>query len=141
MNKHGHPPTLQASQPGNQHALRTGVYSPRALTPRAADIADAVLAASHTVPLDRLAAEELGRLLALIEAIDDDLAQRGLTNRSGNARTLLDLRLRASGRLERWCAQLGLTPAARASWVTALAHGESLAETLRRQRNEGDVRP
>jgi hypothetical protein len=44
--------------------------------------------APHVVDLDRVAAEQIGQLVALIEAIDCDIAERGLRSR----RSLLDLR-------------------------------------------------
>jgi hypothetical protein len=95
------------------------------------------MAAAHTVPLDELAAEEIGRLIALIEAIDDDLLTRGLTDRGGKARSLVDLRLRASGRLERWLRQFGATPASRVEWVERVARGETLAAIVRDEVAEG----
>ena len=59
--------------------------------------------APHVVELDRIAAEEIGQLVALVEAIDLDIAERGLRSR----RSLLELRLRASGRLEKWLPSSG----------------------------------
>src|SRR4051812_39648828 len=100
MNVKGNPQTLRASQPGNKNAVKSGVYSPRALAPRAREVADALLAAPHTAPLDQIAAEEIGSLVATLEAIDLDLLERGLTDRRGHARSLLDYRVRLSGRLE-----------------------------------------
>ena len=38
----------------------------------------------------------------MLEAIDQDLAERGVVDKKGNARSLLDQRLRVSTRLERW---------------------------------------
>ena len=61
-------------------------------------------------PLDSLAAEEIGALVARIEALDAALDERQPGSR-GTA-SLLDLRLRASGRLERWLREFGATPAA-----------------------------
>jgi hypothetical protein len=40
--------------------------------------------------------------VSLIEAIDAEIAERGVTGRSGDARKLVELRLKASWRLERW---------------------------------------
>ena len=81
MNQRGHPETLRARQPGNANALRAGVFSPRALAPRAREVADALMGASHAVPLDQIAAEEIGSLVATLEAIDRDLQEWGLTDR------------------------------------------------------------
>lgn len=104
VNRTGHPPTLRASQPGNTNRLRHGVWSAdrQALEPRAREIAERILEAPHTVELDEIGAAEIGKLEALIEAIDSDLAERGLTNKRGDARSLVDLRLRASRRLAEW---------------------------------------
>lgn len=130
---------LVAAHPGNKNAQRHGAYSEdgRALAPRAREIADSLMAAPHTVPLDEIAAVEIGRLIALIEAIDEDLTRRGLTDRTGKARSLVDLRLRASGRLERWLREFGATPASRVEWVERVARGETLASIVRDEVAEG----
>jgi hypothetical protein len=70
--------------------------------------------------------------VTLARQIDGVLANRTLTGK-GTA-SLLDARLRVSGRLERWLAAYGLTPAARASWAAALARGGSVAEEIARRR-------
>jgi hypothetical protein len=67
----------------------------------------------HTVALDRLAAEEIGSVIATLERIDEELLANGLTDRRGKARSLVELRIRLSGRLERWLKEFGATPAAR----------------------------
>jgi hypothetical protein len=46
----------------------------------------------------------------------------------------VDLRLKASGRLERWCAAYGLTPQGRATWASTLAQGGLAAEIAQRRR-------
>ena len=131
-NPRGHPPTLEHA-PGNTAAVRHGIYAAgnRVLAPRAQEIADALMAAPHTVPLDGLAAEEIGALLARIEALDVALDKRQPGSK-GTA-TLLDLRLRASARLERWLREFGATPAARAEWAAQLGRG-GLAEEINRRR-------
>jgi hypothetical protein len=131
MNSKGHPPTLRPRQPGNRNAVRSGVFSARVLAPRAREIANALLDASHAVPLDQIAAEEIGALVATLEAIDEDLGRRGLTDRKGNARSLLELRIRISGRLERWLREFGATPASRVEWVERISRGETIAAALR----------
>jgi hypothetical protein len=131
MNRNGHPDTLQASHPENLNALKSGVYSPRALQPRAREVADALLNAPHAVPLDQIAAEEIGSLVATLEAIDTDLERHGLTDDEGNARTLLELRSRLSGRLERWLREFGATPASRIEWVERVARGKQIADAVR----------
>jgi hypothetical protein len=85
--------------------------------------------APHTVPLDRVAAEEIGQLVALVEAIDCDIAERGLRSR----RSLLDLRLRASGRLEKWLTQFGATHNPGPPGAATLAQGGLAAEIARRR--------
>src|SRR4051794_5087881 len=114
---------LLPSHPGNRNAVKHGLYSAgeRVLAPRAREIADALMAAPHTVALDQLAADEIGALLARIEALDTALDKRQPGSK-GTA-TLLDLRLRASARLERWLREFGATPAARADWAAQLGRG------------------
>ena len=126
---------LLPSHPGNSNAARHGLYSAsgRLLAPRAEEIADALMQLAHTVPVDRIAAEEIGALLARIEALDAELDRRGPGGRG--AATLLDLRLRASGRLERWLREFGATSATRAEWAARLGQG-GLAEEIRRKRAE-----
>ena len=134
MNRNGNPANLVASHPGNQHALRSGIYSSgRVLAPRAAEVADALMELPHAAPLDRLAAKEIGALIALLERIDATLAERPLENRGGRARTLLDVRAKLSGRLDRWLTQFGATPASRADFAATLAQGGLAAEIARRR--------
>jgi hypothetical protein len=136
VNPDGTPENLVAAHPANTNAVRSGVWSRtgRVLEPRAREIADALLAEPHTAEIDALGALEIGRVLAIIEAIDRDLEQRGLTRKSGEPRKLLELRERYSRRLESWLGAYGATPAARASWAARLA-GSSLADEIReRQR-------
>jgi hypothetical protein len=136
VNEHGHPQTLVASHPGNTNRLRHGVWSAdrKALEPRAREVAERVLSAPHTVELDEIGAVEIGRLEALIEAIDRDIAERGLTGKGGNARSLVDLRLRASRRLVEWLDRYGLNPQSRAEWAAKLARPSMREEVERRMR-------
>jgi hypothetical protein len=138
-NPGGTPANLQPSHPGNQSAVRHGAFSRtnRILAPRAAEIADAIMSAGHVDGLDRLGAEEVGALMALIEALDNELERRGPVTRDGSPRKIVDLRLRASGRLERWLAAYGLTPAARADLLATLASGGLAAEIARRRAENG----
>jgi hypothetical protein len=53
---------LIASHPGNVNAVRHRAYSPRLREPRAQKIAEAIMAAPHTVELDEIGAVEIGRL-------------------------------------------------------------------------------
>jgi hypothetical protein len=139
LNKQGHAGTLQAAQPGNRNAERHGVYSGsgRPLDERAQEIADMLMAAPHVDELDTVAAQEIGKLISLIERVDHDLAGRGLTTRTGVARNLMDLRIRLSSRLERWLAQFGGTPKSRADWAAVLAGGNLASEIARRRTERG----
>ncbi len=92
------------------------------------------MAAPHTAELDEIGAVEIGRLEALIEAIDSDLFERGLTGKRGEPRALIDLRLRASRRLAEWCDRYGLNPQGRAEWAQKLAGGGLGAQIERRLR-------
>lgn len=68
------------------------------------------MAAGHVMELDELVAAELAKQIGLAEAVDDDIGQRGLVKpRSGEVRSIIDLRLRISGRIEKLLIQLGLT--------------------------------
>ena len=89
------------------------------------------------MPLDQIAAEEIGSLVALLEAIDVDLAKRGMTDRDGNVRSILDYRVRVSGRLERWLRQFGATPSSRIEWAGSLARGEAMATVVRTELARG----
>lgn len=91
--------------------------------------------APHTTPLDGYAALEIGRVVALIESLDAALDEAGPVRRQ----SLVALRLQASGRLERWLRQFGLTPAERAGWAAQLGRG-SLADQIRRRLGEVDGR-
>ena len=134
MNKNGHPATLVAVQPGNTSAVKSGVYSEtgRVLAPRAREIAELILCAAHTSPLDRIAAEEVGSLIALVEAIDGDLATTGLTKK-GEARSLLKLRIQYSRRIQEWCDRFGMNPRARAELLRDLGAGSVALEFARRR--------
>ena len=77
MNPAGNQASLIPQQPRNTNAVRHGVFSPRTLEPRAREIAEGLMAAGHSTPLDLLAAEEIGALIALIEAADRDFCEEG----------------------------------------------------------------
>jgi len=91
------------------------------------------MSAPHTVALDRIGAEEIGALVAQLERIDSALEDGRVEGKGGQARTLIDLRSRLSGRLQGWLAAYGLTPLSRASWAESLARG-GLAAEIARQR-------
>lgn len=140
MNEGGTPSTLVASQPGNRNALRSGVYSRTGapLEPRVRELAEAIMEEPHTARLDEVGAVEIAKLVAMVEAMDADLAERGLTKKNGEPRGLIDLRLRATRRLADWLDRYGMTPKGRAEWARQLAEGESLAQAIRRKREEAE---
>lgn len=141
MNKGGHPQTLVAAQPGNRNREQHGLYAApgRDIDPAAEAVAHWLMSAPHTVDLDHLAATEIGKLVVLLDRMDAALAD-GHLERRGQARGLIDMRLRLSGRLEKWLRQFGLTPASRAEFAKALAEGGLAAEIARRRadRRGGD---
>jgi hypothetical protein len=102
MNKRGNPKSLVASHPGNRNAVKQGVHSPRLIQERAAEIAHELTEAVEFSPAERLAAHEAARCIAILEAIDRDLDQRGLIDVEGNPRYLLNHRSRTSRQLEHW---------------------------------------
>ena len=122
VNRNGHPQTLVASHPGHANNQRArGAYSPRLREPRAQEIAASVMAAPWASDVDELGAVEIGRLEALIERIDEALADGRLEGSRGSVRALVAMRLRASGRLQTWLDRYGLTPLARSEFANRLA--------------------
>ena len=130
----GHPQTLQRRHPGNMNAVKHGAYSSRALAPRAREIAAALMELPHAVPIDVVAAEEIGTLVARLEAIDRDLDERGHFGRGG-ARVLLDHKARLTRELRAWLKEFGGSPKARAEWARTLGAG-TLADEIARRRHE-----
>jgi hypothetical protein len=102
MNKGGHPETLVASQPGNANALKHGVHSPRLIQARAAEIATELTRSWDFSPTQRLAVHEAARCMSILEAIDRDLDDRGLVDKGGKPRYLLNHRWRVSRQLDHW---------------------------------------
>lgn len=102
MNRRGNPATLVAAQPGNQNALRYGVHSERALAARAEDIRSLLIAELGLGREHWVVVHEIARLTAIMDAIDRDLEERGLTDRKGKVRYLVDSQVRYSKQLERW---------------------------------------
>jgi hypothetical protein len=64
---------LVAAHPQNLNAVRHGIYSARVLAPRAREVADQLMSLPHVRPLDALAADEIGSIVARLESIDRDL--------------------------------------------------------------------
>lgn len=107
MNKNGNPATLVAAHPGNTNAVKNGVYSSRVHGARIAEIVAHLTAAYEFTVAQRIAVEQVARCLATLEAIDRDLDERGLTDRRGQGRSLLNHRSRVSRELHRWLAEIG----------------------------------
>jgi hypothetical protein len=102
MNVDGHKETLVAGHPGNTNAVKFGVHSPRLIGDRAREIAGGLMQSFEFTPAEKVAVTEAARWIALLEAIDNDLDERGIVDRRGKERYLLELRVRVSARLERW---------------------------------------
>ena len=102
MNRRGNPETLVASHPGNQNAVKHGVHSSRLIQARAADIAAELTQSCQFTVAERLAVHEAARCIAILEAIDRDLDDRGLVDDEGTPRYLLNHRARISRQLEQW---------------------------------------
>jgi hypothetical protein len=90
-------------------------------------------------PRWKAAAEEIGSLLATLEAVDGALGDGRVENRRGEVRHLLDVKAPLSRQLREWLAAFGATPAARADWAAKLARG-SVADEIRRRLGEIDER-
>ena len=102
MNKHGNPSNLIPAHPGNLNAAKHGIHSPRLIQARAAEIADELTQSYTFSPPERLAVHEAARCIAILEAIDRDLDERGLVDKAGEPRYLLNHRARVSRQLEQW---------------------------------------
>ena len=102
MNKAGNPTNLVSAHPGNLNAVKHGIHSPRLLQSRASEIADELTQAFTFSPPERLAVQEAARCIAILEAIDRDLDERGLVDKAGEPRYLLNHRARVSRQLEQW---------------------------------------
>jgi len=102
MNKKGHKESLIARHPGNTNAVKFGVHSPRLIGERAQAIAEELLQSFEFTPVEKVAISEAARCIALLEAIDNDLDERGIVDRRGKERNLAQFRVRVSARLERW---------------------------------------
>jgi hypothetical protein len=106
VNRLGNSGTLVASHPGNRNAVKQGVHSERLIEARAAEIAAQLTQSLEFSPLELLAVHEAARCSAILEAIDRDLDQRGLVDREGAPRYLLNHRSRTSRQLEQWLGKI-----------------------------------
>jgi hypothetical protein len=91
-----------ASHPGNLNAVKQGVHSPRLIQTRAAEIAGELAQSFDFSPPQRLAVHEAARCIGILEAIDRDLDERGIVDKKGEPRYLLNHRSRTSRQLEHW---------------------------------------
>jgi len=126
MNKRGNPESLVASHPGNLSAVKHGVHSPRLIQERAAEIVSELTQSFQFSPAERLAAHEAARCIAILEAIDRDLDQRGLVDREGQPRYLLNHRSRTSRQLEHWLEKVSAAIEREATSEQAPLRGEFL---------------
>jgi hypothetical protein len=83
MHMNGHPETLVAAHPGNKTATKYGVHSSRFIEPRAAEIALQLTRSFEFSIAQLIAVEQVARLMAILEALDRDLDERGLVDRGG----------------------------------------------------------
>jgi hypothetical protein len=134
VNRNGYPQTLQAVQPENTNAAKTGIYSARLREPRAQEIAEQIMAAPWAAEhLDEHGAVEIARVESMIESLDAAIAAA-----RGNARRdYFKLRLAASRELRSWLSSFGLLPRERADW-TAKLQNKTAAELIRQRFAELD---
>jgi hypothetical protein len=99
MNAKGHPASLVPAHPGNLNAVKSGAHSPRLIQVRANEILEGFSINKELDEPGRVVLGEVARLTAIIEAIDRDLDERGITDSKGNERYLLQRRERYARRL------------------------------------------
>jgi hypothetical protein len=136
MNSRGHKKTLVPSHPGNTNAVKSGVHSPRLIQARASEIEDDLAASFEFSAIDRIAVREVAHNMAILEAIDRDLDERGLVDNRGEPRYLLDKRMRTSRQLDHWLAKIApaidrqsaaLRERPRAEWADYVTELQSIA--------------
>ena len=101
-NKNGNPGSLVAAQPGNTNAAKYGVYSPRLAAPRAAEIVAEFTQRFEFSANEQIALGGFARAAAILERIDLDLMERGIVDKRGEARSLLNHRARVERQVEHW---------------------------------------
>ena len=106
VNKNGNPGTLVSAYPGNTNAARHGAYSPRLIEPRASEIEEELIRGFEFTATQRVAVHEVAHCMAILDAIDHDLDERGLVDRSGESRSIIKYRARISRELDRWLAKI-----------------------------------
>ena len=75
----------------------------------------------HAHPLDRLAAEEIGSIVAALEAIDREIRRR--VPREARSH-LMELKKGLGRELRAWLQEFGGTPRARADWAGPAREGQ-----------------
>ena len=121
MNPDGNPGSLVAAHPGNTNAAKYGVYSPRLADRRAAEIV-AELTQSYEFSATQLIwLFEFARCTHILESIDLDLAERGVVDKHGEPRTLLNHRSRIVKQQDHWFSKIAPTMERQASSKQALA--------------------
>lgn len=109
MNKRGTPENLVPSHPGNTNAVRHGVHSRRLIQVRASEIELELCQSFDFTPAQRLALREVARCMAILDAIDRDLDDRGILDKRGKPTYLLDHRYRTSRQLDHWLTKISET--------------------------------
>lgn len=99
MNKKGNKNNLVARHPGNLNALKSGAHSPRMIQARADEIMETFEGAEQLDDAGKVHLAEVARLKAIIELIDQDLAERGLVDKEDRERYLVRRRESYSRRL------------------------------------------
>ena len=80
---------------------RSTVCTPRVAEPRAAEIVAELTQSFEFSVMQRIALVEFARCAAVLEAIDLDLMERGVVDKRGEARSLLNHRSRIPRQLDR----------------------------------------
>ena len=106
MNKNGNPGSLVAAHPGNTNAAKYGVYSPRIAEPRVAEIVAEFTQRFEFSANEQIALGGFARSAAILERIDLDLMERGIVDKRGEARSLLNHRARVERQLEHWWSKI-----------------------------------
>ncbi len=101
MNKDGHRKSLVPAHPGNTNAVKAGVFSPRILATRVAEVDAELASQSHEETFEAVLRQEIAALTILAQAMDASLEQEGIRGRGGEPRSLIDRRLRVNDRLRR----------------------------------------
>jgi hypothetical protein len=122
MNINGNPSTLVAPHPGNTNAVKHGVHSSRFIEPRAAEIVTHLTETFEFSVAERIVVEQLARCIAILDALDRDLDERGLVDKRGEPRYLLNYRSRITRDLERWLSKVTPTIERQTAEREAVAH-------------------